>query len=63
MMDTDVMSPKIIATAREENIGSRPIHSGSIPPIVVTAVKNIGVIRLLADFCMLSTKFSLPLIS
>ena len=58
-MHTDDASPKIIATARDENIGSRPIQSGSIPPIVVIAVKNIGVMRLLADFCITRRRFEL----
>lgn len=43
VIKTDEISPKIIAMASVENIGSRPIQSGSIPPIVVTAVKNTGV--------------------
>lgn len=47
---TDDKSPKIIATARDENIGSRPIQSGNIPPMVVSAVRKIGVILLLAAF-------------
>lgn len=42
MIKTEDKSPKIIEMARDENIGSLPIQRGSIPPIVVTAVKKTG---------------------
>ena len=47
---TDDKSPKIIATARDENIGSRHIQSGNMPPMVVSAVRKIVVILLLVAF-------------
>lgn len=58
-MQNEEISPKIIATASDENMGSRPIHKGSMPPIVVIAVKNIGVVRLFADFCKIMRRLKL----